>query len=294
MKKIILLILTIFLGTNIVLAAEDKTIVEPKTCNETKVETATENVAKAPRDYSAIAVMTPVKGIYVVKLDTEKLKDRIEPYFEVHLRTNKEVFDTTKALLVVNAGFFDPNNEQTVSYLIKDYAECLDPHRNLNLMQNEALKPYIHKILNRSELRVLEKNGEYKYDIAQHNEKPENGYRIKHSIQAGPMLIPDLKLEEEFFILKKDGKVVSESASSLKQYPRTAIGIKNNNIYILIFTSEHPATLEDVAKFGQCMELEKMMSFDGGGSTSIDTDDMHIISEKSDGGRKLKSFLIVK
>lgn len=300
MKKIFSLILTVFLTANIVIAAENKTLdaakIEVKTEVKTEQKTeqqTTNQETKTPRDYSAITVMTPVKGIYVVKIDTQKLKGKVVPYYEVHLKTNREVYDFTKALLVVNAAFFDPSNEQTVSYITKDYAECLDPHRNINLMQNEALKPYINKILNRSEFRVLEKNGEIKYDIAPHNDKPECGYQIKHAIQAGPMLVPNVRLEEEFFILKKDGKIVSESASALKPYARTAIGIKNDNIYILIFTTEHPATLEEVAKFGECMELEKLMAFDGGGSTSIDTDDLHIISDKNDTGRRLKSFLLI-
>ena len=296
MRKIFLLILTAFLSSGITFAAESKAADAPKVEVKTEQKTEQQSIkqeVKTPRDYSAISVMTPVKGIYIFKIDTKNLKGKIVPYYEVHLKTNREVYDCTKALLVVNAGFFDPSNEQTVSYVTKDYAECLDPHRNNNLIQNEALKPYLPKIFNRSEFRVLEKNGEYKYDIAQHNDKPETGYHIKHSIQAGPMLLPSAKLEEEFFILKKDGKIVSESASALKPYARTAIGIKNNNIYILIFTTEHPATLEEVAKFGECMELEKLMAFDGGGSTSIDTDDLHIISDKNDTGRRLKSFLLI-
>lgn len=287
MKRLILLALMLLIGFKSVQAQESVT--------DAKVKPQEQNqqANKQQRNYDGITVMQPLKGIHVVKIDTNKFKGKIIPHYEIHLKTNREVFDETKALLVVNAGFFDPKNEQTVSYLIKDYNTCLDPHNNVHLTQNEVLKPHLSKIYNRSEFRILEKNGEYKYEISQHNEKPKEGYKIKHSVQAGPMLLPDLRLEEEFFVLKKDGKIISESASSLKKYARTAIGVKENNIYLLIFTNDQPVTLEEARNFGELMQLEKLMAFDGGGSTSLDIDELHIVSEKDITGRRLKSFLLI-
>ena len=132
------------------------------------------------------------------------------------------------------------------------------------------------------------------YDIAHHNDPIQEGYTIKHSIQAGPMLFPDLKLEEEFFVLVKNGKIVSESASALHRYARTAIGIRENNVYLFIVTKEAPMTLEELADLARKWGMEKSMGFDGGGSTSFDSQELHIISEKDDIARKLKSFLILK
>jgi len=40
--------------------------------------------------------------------------------------------------------------------------------------------------------------------------------------------------------------------------------------------------------------MEKAAAFDGGGSTSFDAENLHITSDYSDQGRKVKSFLILK
>ena len=51
------------------------------------------------------------------------------------------------------------------------------------------------------------------------------------SAQAGPMLLPDLRLEEEFFVVKNaEGRVIRESASVLHKCARTLIGIKEKEV----------------------------------------------------------------
>lgn len=240
-----------------------------------------------------ITVTEQVPGIYVVKLSTAKLKGSIKPYVVEGLTTNKEIFDKNKFKLVVNAGFFDPKNQQTISYVTINNQVVLDPTKNTSLMNNPSLKPYLGKILNRSEFRILSCGGDVKYDIAPHNAPVSSTCYIKHSIQGGPALAPNLRLEEEFFVLKKDGKIVSQSASSLMKYARTAIGIKENNIYIIVVTTKTPMSLEEVSCFAKSLGLEKAMAFDGGGSTSIDYADLHIVSDRDSTARKLKSFLVV-
>ena len=235
------------------------------------------------------------KGVYIVEVNTIKAKGKLVPVVVEELVTNKNVFDRLSPRFVINAGFFDPKNQKTVSYVTIDGQEVLNPNANESLMNNEALKPYLDKILNRSEFRVLQdEKGKYIYDIAPHNELIKKGLTLKHSIQAGPMLFPELRLEEEFFILVRDGKIVSESASSLHKYPRTAIGIRENKVYLFIITKENPMTLEEVADLTRKWGMEKSMGFDGGGSTSFDSQDLHIFSEKDNTARKLKSFLILK
>ncbi len=241
-----------------------------------------------------ITLLTPKDGIYVVKLNSKKLKKgALRPYFVTNLTTNEDVKKQTNARLVVNAGFFDPKNQQTISYINIDNKVILDPKNNTRLVENPILKPYLDKILNRTEFRILNCAGETAYDIAPHDAEVPKACYIQHSIQGGPALLPEAKLEEEFFILKKDGKIISESASSLRPYARTAIGIKNNNVYIIIATTKAPMSLEDLSKFAASLELEKAMAFDGGGSTSLDYEDLHIVSDKDDTARRLKSFLLV-
>lgn len=235
------------------------------------------------------------EGVYVVEINTLKDKHKLIPYYVENLKTNAEVYKETNALLVVNAGFFDPKNQKTVSYVVINKDIVLSPKNNENLMQNKVLAPYMNKIINRSEFRILQDiKGRIKYDIAPHNEQPKDGFEIKHSLQAGPMLFPDLRLEEEFFVLTKNGKIVSESASALHKYARTAIGIKNNNVYLFIVTTKSPMTLKELSELTRRWGMEKAMAFDGGGSTSFNSKELNIISEKDNQARKLKSFLILK
>lgn len=251
--------------------------------------------AEAKINSSAYRIVQDPNGVYVVEINTLKTKNKLMPYVVDGLETNYDVFKSTGARLVVNAGFFDPKNKKTVSYVTMNQEVVLDPKTNENLMGNKALEPYMGKILNRSEFRILEDSkGKLVYDIASHDEKPEDGYSVKHSIQAGPLLFPELRLEEEFFVLKRDGKIISESASSLHKYARTAIGIKDNNVYLFIVTNDAPMTLEELSDLTRKWGMEKAMAFDGGGSTSFDVQELHIISEKDNQARKLKSFLILK
>lgn len=237
-------------------------------------------------------------GIYIIKISPEDLNGELKPYYVVNLKTNKDVYEETNARLVINAGFFDPKNHQTVSYLTLSGKQILDPHNNKNLMENEHLQPYMDKILNRTEFRILRSKttGEYKYDITPHSTPVEEDYEIWHSIQGGPGLVPKLRLAEEFFVLTdKEGKIINESASSLSKYPRTLLGIKNNEIYFVIATTESPLTLPEAASFLSNYGFEKAMAFDGGGSVSVDYRDenIHIISDRDQTARKLKSFFII-
>lgn len=246
------------------------------------------------QDEKDITITESTPGIYVVQINADKAKGKIKPYVVENLATNKEIFDATKAKLVVNAGFFDPKNQQTISFVTIDGKIALDPKTNTHFTENQALKPYMSKILNRTEFRIIDCNGQIKYDIAQHNVPIQPPSKILHSIQGGPQLLPTLRLEEEFFILKKDGKIINQSASSLMKYPRTALGIKGNCIYLIIATTKAPMSLEEMANYAKSLGIEKAMAFDGGGSTSLDYGDLHIISDKDSTARKLKSFLIIE
>lgn len=238
-----------------------------------------------------------VDGIYTIKINTSKLQGELRPHYVVNLTTNKEVMEQTNARFVINAGFFDPKNHQTTSYLTQDGKLILNPNNNAHLINNKHLKPYLEKIFNRSEMRVLknEANGKLKYDIALHNDRIPEGYTLLHAIQGGPGLVPDLRLEEEFFVLTKPDGTIEQRSSSLSKYARTLVGIKNNNVYFVVATKEHPISLPEASDLMKAAGFEKAMAYDGGGSVSLDIkeDNIHVVSENNENGRKLKSFWII-
>lgn len=245
--------------------------------------------------------ITNNKGLYIIRIPKER-NANIRPYVTKYLTYNKNVYAQTRAELVINAGYFDPNNKKTTSYVIIDKKLVLDPTTNKSLMSNKAVKPYIDTVLNRTEFRVLDCHGKTKYDIAPHDAKTPFRCSIKHSIQAGPMIYPDLKLSREYFVVKdKNGKVIRDSITALKKCARTAIGIKDGDVYIIIANIYHKLTLPELYKICEDLGLEKAMNFDGGGSTSLNyrgTDNpqyknFEITSDKNKNARRLKSFLVI-
>ncbi len=233
-------------------------------------------------------------GIYHIILHGEKIKKKIHFNLSEGLITNSVAHKTKMAELTVNAGFFDPENQKTISYIVTDGVTAEDPLFNTNLMNNPLLRKNLDKILNRTEFRVLDcYDGKFRYEIVPHDAKTDFGCTIKTSAQGGPLILPELRLEEEFFIVKKDGEVVRESSSVLHKTARTVVGLKDGEMHILIITDEHPMDMYEVKEYCQKLGFERAMGFDGGSSTSMNyKDEIEVISTKGDGaGRSLKSFL---
>ena len=214
-------------------------------------------------------------GIYHIVLSGKKIKKQMQFVSSANLITNKEAHNNSKSLLTINAGFFDPNNQKSVSYIINEYQTVEDPLFNQELMLNPVLRKNLSKILNRTEFRVLDCDDKLKYEIASHNSKVDFMCSIKTSAQGGPQLLPNLRLEEEFFIKKDaDGNIIRESASVLHKTARTLIGLKSvdggeQEVHIFIVTNEHPMDIYEARDLCASYGLDSAMAFDGGSSTSL-------------------------
>lgn len=241
-------------------------------------------------------------GIYHIVISGEKIKKQIQFISSSSLITNREAHFKNNSLLTINTGFFDPQNQKTISYIINDGQTIEDPIFNENIMSNAVLRQNMKKILNRTEFRILDCDSKLRYEIAQHDSKVDFLCSVQHSAQGGPQLLPNLRLEEEFFILKdKDGNVIRESASVLHKTARTLIGLKTlegseQEIHIFIVTNEHPMDIYESRDLCASYGLDSAMAFDGGSSTSLNYKDINVVStqEKGDTGRALKSFMIIK
>ena len=238
-------------------------------------------------------------GIYHIVLKGEKIKKRIKFISDDSLITNKEAHQRAKARLTINAGYFDPKNAKTVSYIVLDRNTIEDPVMNSELFSSSILRRNFDKIINRTEFRVVECNNgrtTLHYEIVPHKSEVEFGCNIVTSAQAGPLVYPQLRLEEEFFIVKQDGEVIRESCSVLHKTARTVIGLKDGEAHILIITDDHPMDLYEVHDYVKQLGWDRAMTFDGGSSTSMNyLNKYNVVSTKGDGaGRSLKSFMIVK
>lgn len=233
-------------------------------------------------------------GIYHIILDGDKLAKKIKFESSEKLITNNEAHQKSGAELTINAGYFDPHNQKTISYVVTDRITVADPLFNENLLMNPVLRQNLDKIINRTEFRVVECNEKYHFEIVPHKTPVEFECSIVTSAQGGPMILPELKLEDEFFIVKKDGKVVRESASVLEKTARTIIGLKGNEIHLLIITNKNPKTIYEVQELCQKLGLERAMGFDGGSSTSLNyKKSIDVVSTSDAGGRMLKSFMTI-
>ena len=236
-------------------------------------------------------------GIYHIILKGEKIKKRIKFIASEDLITNREAHIKARATLTVNAGFFDPKNGKTISYIVTDRITAADPMFNPSLLANPFFRKNMTTILNRSEFRIMQCGNKFEYAITSHKAEVPFGCHLITSAQGGPLIYPELKMEEEGFIVKNEnGEVIRESASVLHKTSRTIIGLKNTDeCHILIITDDNPMDLYEVQKLCNELKLDRAMAFDGGSSTSMNyKDKIEVISNKGDGaGRMLKSFMLV-
>lgn len=241
-------------------------------------------------------------GIYHFVLSGESIKKKISFVSSPNLITNKEAHVNSRSVLTINTGFFDPKNQKTISYIVNQSQTVEDPLFNENVMSNPVLRQNLQKIINRTEFRVLDCDSKLKYEIAPHNAKVDFLCSVVTSAQGGPQLLPDMRLEEEFFIVKdKEGNIIRESASVLHKTPRTLIGIKNlekgkQEAHIFIITNQHPMDMYEARDLCKSYGLDTAMAFDGGSSTSLDYKNIHVTSTQDSGdtGRALKSFMIIQ
>lgn len=234
-------------------------------------------------------------GIYHIILDGKKLEKKIKFISSENLITNKEAHLESGALLTINTGFFDPKNQKTISYIVSEGVTVADPLMNENLMMNPTLRQNLDKIINRPEFRIVECDNKYHYEIVPHKTPVDFACSIVTSAQGGPMILPDLSLENDFFVVKNsEGKVIRESASVLKKTARTIIGLKGDEIHLLIITNKNPKTIYEVNDLCKDLKLDRAMAFDGGSSTSLNyKNSIDIVSTSDEGGRMLKSFMII-
>ena len=241
-------------------------------------------------------------GIYHFILSGDKIKKQMKFISSPNLITNKEAHTKSGSLLTINTGFFDPNNQKTISYIVNESQTIEDPIFNDSMMANPVLRKNMDKILNRTEFRVLDCDSKLKYEIAQHNSNVDFLCSVVTSAQGGPQLLPNLRLEEEFFVVKDaEGNVTRESASVLHKTARTLIGIKNlsndkQEAHIFIVTNAHPMDIYEARDLCKKYGLDSAMAFDGGSSTSLNYKKISVTSTQSSGdtGRALKSFMIIQ
>jgi len=234
-------------------------------------------------------------GIYVFKINTKKYGNKIKPYMTKRLTTPQIVYEDNCFDLVVNGGFFDVKNGKSVSYVTIDNKLVADVEDNTKLMKELKAQDRFEKVLSRAEFRILEnKRHKLKFDIALHDAPIKKGYKIKHALQAGPMLLPEMDLVNEGFVVYENNMVKSQAVDILKRRERTVLGLKGKYLYIVLFTKDHKVDAHEMKDYMQnTLKVKKSMALDGGLSTAVNYKNTSIGS-LGKYQRRVKSFLVIE
>ncbi len=242
-----------------------------------------------------IELKTPEAGIYIFKINTKKYKNKIKPFISTKLKTPRRIYKDNCVHLVVNGGFFDVENGKSVSYVVINNEEVSEIEKNITFLEQIKAEDRLDNVLNRGEFRILEnKRGKLKYDIAFHNDPIQKGYKIKHSLQAGPIMLPTMDLVQEGFVKYEEGMVKFQSADVLKRRERTAIALKGKYLYVILFTKEHKADINELKDYIQNeLKIKRALAFDGGLSTAFNYENLSVGSVGKY-QRRVKSFLVIE
>jgi hypothetical protein len=181
------------------------------------------------------------------------------------------------AIAAINAGFFDPQNGLTTSYIMQDGAVVAAPGDNPRLMENPALATYLDAILNRSEFRIYNCDGAVQYDITPHLAPLAAHCNLRDAVGAGPQLLPVMTGHTEGFMADNaQGERVRDTLGSSEPNARSAVGIKADGTVVLAISTQLPDTttasgftLTEMAAFMKKQGVEKALNLDGGSSTGL-------------------------
>lgn len=196
----------------------------------------------------------------------------VTPALSAKVNTVEEFAQKHRAIAILNAGFFDPVNQKSTSYVILAGQLVADPKDNERLVKNPNLKPYLGQIFNRTEFRRYQCGQNVRYDIALHNESPPAGCQLIDAVGAGPRLLPELNLVQEGFV---DNANKRDALGSNQPNARTAIGITNDGSIVLVMVAQKPSastsgiSLPALADFLKTFGVQKAMNLDGGSSSSL-------------------------
>jgi hypothetical protein len=190
--------------------------------------------------------------------------------------TQLETFAQQQTIAVLNGGFFDPQNQQSTSYMTIQGRQVADPTQNQRLMSNPDLAAYLDKILNRSEFRHYQCGRQQRYAIALHRQPVPRDCQLLDALGAGPQLLPSLQLETEgFTAIDASGAVVRDALGSSQPNARTAVGITATGDVVWVMVAQKTGvtpsgiTLPELTHFLQTLGAVSAINLDGGSSSAL-------------------------
>lgn len=210
-------------------------------------------------------VIVPGDGEFAIATATEPELAYLENFAQKH-----------RAIALINAGFFDPKNQKTTSYVFSKGQLVEDPRQNERLVNNPNLMPQMKQILDRSEFRSYLCGREYSYDIVLHSEPTPSNCQLIDAVGAGPQLLPKITDTEEAFVTYEGEKVIKDALGSSQPNARSAVGITRDRQAIFLMVAQKPdspsnsgMSFTEMADFLKNLGAEKAINLDGGSSASL-------------------------
>lgn len=249
--------------------------------------------------YRSIAL--PTATLHVVEVPPSF---RVTPVLAPTRRTVSACARELGAVAALNGGYFNHQDGVSASYITIAGQTRSDPHRNGLLVNNPQLKPYLPKIFDRTEFRVLAGPDGPRWTLAPHFAPVPSGFRLVDALQAGPRLLPTLRLEEEGFVaygpadaegrrpLRRDGIAAFQRAA------RSALGLKPDRTLVLaaaLGPEGGGLTLPELSEVLAEVGCSEAMNLDGGSSTTLvhREGDRLKLNAPPEGEAKVRSVLVV-
>lgn len=261
-------------------------------------------LSPAPQGISIRTGMPLPGGGELTVVEVRPQLKEVRPVLSSEMRTTRAIAQGVGAEVAINGGFFNHLDGANASYIVIDGKTVSDPHNNALLVGNQELHPYLPKIFNRTELRMLEGKHGPRLSVSAHSDPVPPGFKLRHSLQAGPRLLPRIQLEEEGFVaygmpdrhgkrqLKRDG------IAAFTPLPRSAVGLKPDGTMLLIAVVGRGTGLTLPQLKDQCAKLgcQEAMALDGGSSTSLSSfvSGSEKLVAPPWGEAKVRSILIVR
>jgi exopolysaccharide biosynthesis protein len=245
-------------------------------------------VAAIPPQYE----VRQTKG-YVAHVLTITQGYTIRPFLAQTVQTVEQVAAKTKAIAVINAGFFDPINQKTTSTVIVDGREVASPKDNERLIKNPNLSPYLSAILNRSEFRIYQCGPQVQYKIELHSAPILGGCRLAQAMGGGPQLLPKNTSQQEGFTDYAKGEQIRDAIGGAQPNARSAIGLKPDGSVVWVMVAQTKAqpsgmTLDELASFIKGLGVESALNLDGGTSSSLYVQDKAIYGKRDKADQPIK------
>ena len=250
-------------------------------------------LGRAVSQYTIHTVTIPHDSNYVV---VPEISGELQPISKFTRQDN--------VVAAINGGYFDPVNQKTTSFIIKDSQIVADPRFNERLVDNPDLKPYLSKIFNRTEFRHYSCGEKTRYDIQPHFAPIFSNCTLKASLGGGPGLLPQDSSVAEGFIAYKNGEKIRDAIGSEGLNARSAVGITASGDVILTMVAQQPQqplnsgiSLPELADVLSELGAVKAMNLDGGSSASLYYNGQAIYGRVDKEGKKIqrpiKSVLLV-